>query len=432
MIVGIFALLLGLMLLGVPIAISLALTAAALMYWMGGSDLLIMLSQRMYAATTSFPLLAIPFFILAGNLMNTGGMTRRIFAVAQLIVGRVHGGLGHVNVLASMIFAGMSGSAVADAVGLGTVQIEAMKRAGYSARFAAAISAVSSTIGPILPPSIPLVIYGSLAGVSIGALFLAGIVPGVLMGVALMIAIALLARRKGLPRAEGRPDLREGAATLADALPALVMPVLIVGAILGGFATPTEASVLASLYALVLGLLVYRELRLADLPGVFWRTGRETVQVLFIIAGAGALGWVLVQQQVPNAVIEAVLGLTSTPWVILLLVNLILLVLGCFIESIAVMIIAYPILLPLMREIGVTPEHFGVIMVLNLMIGLLTPPVGICLYAISSISRVPVAQLVAEMWPYVLALLVVLGIVTYVPAVTLWLPQLFGFVAVPA
>ena len=423
---SIFGGLIGLMAIGVPIAISLALTAIATMYWMGGTNLLIMLSQRMYASTISFPLLAIPFFILAGNLMNTGGVTHRIFAVAQLLVGRIPGGLGHVNVLASMIFAGMSGSAVADAVALGTIEIEAMRRAGYTTRFAAAITAVSSTIGPIIPPSIPFVIYGALANVSVGALFLAGIIPGFLMGLALMIAIAIMARRRSFPRSQARPPLRDAVLILRGALPALAMPVLVVGGILTGLFTPTEASVIASLYALVLGTLVYRELHLSDLPEIFWATGKETVQVLIIIAGAGALGWVMVQQRIPNTIISAILDFSTTPWIVLLVVNAVLLVLGCFMESIAIMLITSPIFLPLMAKIGVDPVHFGVIMVLNLMIGLLTPPVGLCLYAISSISQEPMGALVWEMWPYILALLVVLGVVTFVPAASIWLPHQFG------
>ena len=423
----IFGLLIAFMLIGVPIAISLALTAIAVMWWQGGDGLLVMLAQRMYAATTSFPLLAIPFFILAGNLMNTGGMTYRIFAVAQLVVGQLRGGLAHVNVVASMIFAGMSGSAVADAVGLGTIEIPAMEKAGYRKRFAAALTAVSSTIGPIIPPSIPFVIYGAIANVSIGALFLAGVIPGLLMGGALMIAIALLARKGEMPRSAARPPLAISLRIVLDALPALLTPLLVVGGILTGIVTPTEASVLATLYAMALGLFYYKELKFADLGEIFWISGRETIQVLIIIAGAGALGWVLVQQQIPNAIIQGILAITTSPWLILLLVNVILLILGCFMETIAIMLIVTPIFLPLMLKIGVSPEHFGVMMVLNLMIGLLTPPVGLCLYAIASISRVPMGELFREMIPYIVALLVVLGLVTFVPELSTWLPRVFGF-----
>ena len=427
LVLTVFSVLVLLMLLGVPIALSLGLTAIGTMYWMGGSDLLIMFGQRAYFGTTSFPLLAVPFFILAGNLMNTGGITQRIFGVAQLCVGRIHGGLGHVNVIASMIFAGMSGSAVADAAGLGLVEIEAMRKAGYHDRFSAAITAVSSTIGPIIPPSIPFVIYGSLTNVSVGDLFLGGIIPGVLMGFALMVVIALEARRKNLPRMTTRPSGRKAVRVFFGALPALIMPIFIVGGILSGMFTPTEAAVVASLYAVFLGLVFYRELRVADLPGVLWDSIKQTVQVMFIIAAAAPFGWVLIQQQIPNAIINGILGISTTPWVILLMVNLILLVLGMFIEGIAIMIITFPIFLPLIQQIKVDPTHFGVIVVLNLMIGLVTPPVGMCLYAVSAISGVDMWEMFAEMWPYVVALIVVLGVVTYVPDVVMLLPRTIGF-----
>jgi C4-dicarboxylate transporter DctM subunit len=424
---AVFGSLVLLMLLGVPIALSLGLTAIGTMYWMGGPDLLIMFGQRAYFGTASFPLLAIPFFILAGNLMNTSGITQRIFGVAQLCVGRLHGGLGHVNVIASMIFAGMSGSAVADAAGLGVVEIRAMTRAGYSTRFAAAITAVSSTIGPIIPPSIPFVIYGSLMNVSVGDLFLAGIIPGLLMGAALMAVIAVVARRQNLPRLLERPSGREALRLVGSALPALFMPLFIVGGILTGWFTPTEAAVAASIYAMFLGIVLYRELRWADLPAVLWDSARQTVQVMFIIAAASPFGWVLIQQQIPNAIINAILHISSTPWVILLMVNCILLVLGMFIEGIAIMIITFPIFMPLIQQVHIDPTHFGVIVVLNLMIGLVTPPVGMCLYAVSAISNVSMGELFAEMWPYVVALVVVLLVVTYAPDLVMYLPRTFGF-----
>ena len=427
LVLAVFGVLVLLMLLGVPIALSLGLTAIGIMYWMGGTDLLIMFGQRAYFGTASFPLLAVPFFILAGNLMNTGGITQRIFGVAQLCVGRIHGGLGHVNVIASMIFAGMSGSAVADAAGLGVVEIRAMTKAGYTARFSAAVTAVSSTIGPIIPPSIPFVIYGSLTNVSVGDLFLAGIIPGLLMGVALMAIIALVAKRRNLPRMADRPSGREALRVLAGALPALVMPPLIVGGILSGWFTPTEAAVAASIYAMFLGLVYYRELRLADLPTVLWDSAKQTVQVMFIIAAAAPFGWVLIQQQIPNAIINTILGISSTPWVVLLMVNVILLIMGMFIEGIAIMIITFPIFMPLIQQIHVDPTHFGVIVVLNLMIGLVTPPVGMCLYAVSAISNVDMWEMFAEMWPYVVALVVVLLVVTYAPDLVMYLPRTFGF-----
>ncbi len=417
----------ALILLGVPIAVSLGVVAIGTMWAAVGPELLPIFIQRLYAGTTSFPLLAIPFFILAGNLMNTGGMTWRIFDVAQLIVGRIRGGLGHVNVLASVLFAGMSGSAVADAAGLGMVEIKAMRKAGYSPRFAATLTAVSSTIGPIIPPSSPFVIYGSLANVSVGALFLAGIVPGMLMAVGLMAVVALVAKRQNLPMGEARPPLPIAWRIVAAAAPALAMPPLVLGGILGGFFTPTEAAVVAAAYAFLLGTVLYRELSFAALPDILWDTCRQTAQVMFIIAAAAPFGWVLIQQQIPNAMLAAILGLSREPWVVLLIINVALLVLGMFIEGIAILIIAFPVLLPIITTIGVDPVHFGVIIVLNLMIGLVTPPVGLCLYVVSSVSDVPLTEISAEIWPYLLALIVVLGIITFVPELSLFLPNVLGY-----
>ena len=414
-------------LVGVPIAGGLALVAAGTMLLTTGPDLLIIFVQRAYAATTSFPLLAIPFFILAGNLMNVGGTTERIFAVANLMVGRIRGGLAHVNVIGSMIFAGMSGSAVAEAAGLGVIEIRAMVKEGYTARYSATISAVSATIGPIIPPSIPFVIYGSLANVSVGALFLAGIVPGLLMGLGLMGAIAIAAKRLDLPRSAGWPAARVALNTVLRAAPALALPPVILAVIFTGVATPTEAAVVAAAFAFALGRFVYRELTLADFWQTLWESGRQTAQVMLIIAMSAPFGWVLIQQQVPNAILQSLMSLSSQPWVILLIVNAVLLVLGMFLEAIAILIIAYPILSPVMAAIGVDPVHFGVVMVLNLMIGLVTPPVGLCLYVVSGIAKVPIAEIMRELAPYLLALIGVLLLVTYVPALSLWLPHLLGY-----
>jgi tripartite ATP-independent transporter DctM subunit len=413
-------------LLGFPIAGALALVSIGVMWFTSGPDLLLIFIQRAYATTTSFPLLAIPFFILAGNLMNVGGTTERIFEVAKLMVGRVQGGLAHVNVLGSMIFAGMSGSAVADAAGLGVIEIRAMVKEGYQARYAATISAVSATIGPLIPPSIPFVIFASLANVSVGGLFLAGVVPGLLVGAGLMISIALTARRRQLPRSAGRPSWREARGTLAHALPALSLPPLILGAIFSGVVTPTEAAVLAAAAAYVIGAFVYKELSIAQLMQTLWESGRQTVQVMFIIAMSAPFGWVLVQQQVPNSILQSLLALSTEPVVILLIVNVVLLFLGMFLETVAIMIVAYPILAPVMASIGVDPIQFGVILVVNMMIGLVTPPVGLCLFVVAGIAKVPISEVVKELAPYLAALLVVLALVTYVPAVSLALPTWFG------
>ena len=376
---------------------------------------------------TSFSLLAIPFFILAGNLMNTGGMTTRIFSTALVVVGRVRGGLGHVNVVASMLFSGMSGSAVADAAGLGLVEVRAMRDAGYTPSFAAAITAASSTIGPVVPPSIPFVIYGSIANVSVGALFLAGIIPGIVMGLATMVVIAATARRKNLPVLTERPDFGESVSTIANALPALAMPVFVVGGLVFGWVTPTEAAVLAAFYAAFIGMFVYRELRLQDLPEILWTSGCQAIQVMFIMAAAAPFSWVLIQQQIPNAVVDGMLSIASDPWAILLMINLILLVLGMFIEGIAVMVITMPMLLPAAIQLGVDPLHFGVIVVLNLMIGLITPPVGLCLYAVSQVAEVDLISIVREIWPYLISLFVVLLLVTFIPSLAMWVPTALGF-----
>ena len=414
-------------LLGFPIAGALGLIAAVIMIATSGTDLLLIFIQRTYAATTSFPLLAIPFFILAGNLMNVGGTTERIFEVAKLLVGRVRGGLAYVNVIGSMIFAGMSGSAVADAAGLGVIEIRAMIKEGYKAKFAATISAVSATIGPIIPPSIPFVIYGSLANVSVGALFLAGIIPGLLMGIGLMVAIGLQAKKLNLPVSEGVKFGSEALNTFFKAIPALALPPLILIAIFSGVVTPTEAAVLATADAFLLGQFVYRELTWKALIDTVWESGKQTAQVLFIIAMSAPFGWVLIQQQVPNQILKALMTLSADPIMILLIINLILLFLGMFLETIAIMIITYPILAPVIAAIGIDPIHFGVIMVVNMMIGLVTPPVGLCLFVVSGIAKVPIADIVGELAPYLLAMVLVLGLVTYVPSFSMWLPQLFGF-----
>ncbi|MEH6717516.1 MAG: TRAP transporter large permease [Aurantimonas endophytica] len=412
---------------GIPIAVALGLVAAVTMVVTIGPDLLFIFIQRTYAGTTSFPLLAIPFFVLAGNLMNIGGTTERIFAVAQLLIGRIRGGLAYVNVLGSLIFAGMSGSAVADAAGLGVIQQRAMENAGFKARYAATITAVSSTIGPIVPPSIPFVIYGSLANISVGALFLAGILPGLVMALSLMIIIAVSASYLNLPRGERPPPFAVAARTVLVALPALMLPPMILIVIFTGIATPTEAAVVAAAIAFGLGRWVYRELTYADVVKVVWESARQTAQVMFIIALSAPFSWVLIQQQIPNAILQALLGISSETWVVLLIINVVLLILGMFIEGIALMIIAYPVLMPVVLSLGIDPIHFGVILVLNLMIGLVTPPVGLCLYVVAGVAKVPIAEITREIWPYLLGLIASLLLITFVPAISLWLPNYFGY-----
>ena len=423
MTLAVFGVLVVLMLLGLPIAVSMALTSILTFVALGEPNLLSMVPQRMYAGTTGFPLLAIPFFILAGNLMNTGGMTQRLVRFAQCLIGHIRGGLGHVTVVTNMIMAGMSGSAVADATGTGSVLIPAMERAGYPRKFSAALVGAASTIGPVIPPSIPFVIFGSMTGTSVGRLFLGGFLPGVLMGIFLMVTVAIIAKRRGYPR-EQRATLRELFVSSVQAAPAWGAPMIIIGGILAGMFTPTEAAAVASLYALILGMLVYREIRVSDLPRILWETLRNTVQVMFIISAASVFGWLLIQQRIPTTIVEGLMALTGRRWVVLLIVNAILLMLGCFMEGIAIMLLTIPVFMPLVARVGVDPVHFGVMMTLNLMIGLLTPPVGMCLYAVSSISQVPLWPLARELWPYIVALTVCLILITYVPGLVLWVPNL--------
>ncbi len=419
----IFSALIGLILLGAPVVVAMALTAITTFVIMGKAEILTMVAQRMYASTTSFTLLAIPFFILAGNLMNTGGITERLFRFARALVGHIWGGLGQVNVIASMIFSGMSGAAVADAAGLGMIEMKAMKDNGYDWRFSAAITAASSTIGPVIPPSIPLVIYGYLTEVSVGRLFLAGVIPGLLMGLALMIAVYMISRHRKYPR-DKRAPLKEILSSGRDAFLPLLTPVLIVGGILSGQFTPTEASVIACIYALGLGLFVYRSIRIRDLPSIFWDTLTHTIRILFIIAAAGFFGWLLILQRIPAEVIHSLATLSENPSVVMMIIIFILLVFGCFLEGIAVLLITIPIFHKLIVHFSIDPVQFGVVMTLASMIGLLTPPVGMCLYAVSSITKLSIGELTKEMWPYLLGIFLVLLVVAFIPQVTLWLPNL--------
>ncbi len=421
---AIFTVLVLFILLGLPIAVAMGLTAVLAIALLGDPVMLQVISQRIYSGTTSFTLLAIPFFILAGNLMNTGGMTERIFRFAHALVGHMRGGLGQVNVVGSMVFAGMSGSALADAMGLGSIEVKAMQARGYETRFAAAVSAASATVGPVIPPSVPLVLFGSMTATSVGALFLGGVVPGLLMGFAMMAVVAFVAHRRNYPR-EPWGGFRDALQGLVDGLLALITPGIIMGGILGGFFTPTEAAVVACLYAFTLGFFVYRELKVADLPALLLDTARQTAQVMWIVGAAALFGWVLIYLRVPDAIIAWLTSFSSNKWVILTLINLILLFLGCFMEGLAIMLLTVPIFFPIVVKIGIDPVHFGVMMTLNLMVGLITPPVGMVLYAMSSIAKVSIADLTMELWPFLISIVTVLVLITYAPAMVTFLPSLF-------
>jgi C4-dicarboxylate transporter DctM subunit len=418
----IFALLLVLIMINIPIAVAMGLTAVIFFIGLGNASLLTMLPQRMYASTTGFTLLAIPFFILAGNLMNSGGITNRIFRFAKAVIGHVPGGLGQVCVIANVIFSGMSGSALADAAGLGQILHKAMVDNGFKPKFSAALVASAATIGPVIPPSIPFVLYGALTGVSVGKLFLAGFIPGGLMAVAIMTAIGFLAKRHNLPR-EKRADANEVLTSIKVALLPLLTPVIIIGGILSGFFTPTEAAVIASLYALFLGFL-YRDITLKDLPRVFWQSIKQTVSLLFIISAAGFFGWLTIHQKIPDQIILSLTNMSASPSGVVAMVIIVVLILGCFLEGNAIFIITIPIFLPIVQKFGIDPVNFGVVMTLLIMIGNLTPPVGMCLFAVSSFSKVSIGTLAREVWPYLVGIFMVTVLIAYVPQIATFLPNI--------
>ena len=417
-----FAALFTLLVMGVPIAISLA--GSCLLYvLLTGRVPDVVVMHRMINGVDSFPLLAIPFFILAGNLMNNGGITVRIFDFAKALMGWMRGGLGHVNVGASIVFSGMSGAAVADAGGLGTIEIKAMKDAGYDEEFSVGITAASSTIGPIIPPSLPMVIYGVMASVSVGQLFVAGLVPGLLMGLVLMAMITIISRRRGYTR-DAVFSLPVLGHTFKRAFLSLLTPVIIVGGIMTGAFTPTEAAIAAVVYALVLGGVVYRSLTWRRLLKVSMETIETTAVILLIVAGASIFAWILTSNQVTQHVVTLLGPFADNPIATLIIINLVLIVVGCFMETIAAITILVPVLLPVAVTAGVDPVHFGVIMVLNLMIGLLTPPVGMVLYVLSRVSGISFEKCMRGTLPFLVPLIIALLLVTFIPAISLWLPTL--------
>ncbi len=422
-IIWLFVMLFGMLLFGVPVAVALAGSSAIFIFF-NGSPPPMVVAHRMINGVDSFPLLAVPFFILAGNLMNTSGITERIFGFALALVGWMRGGLGHVNVGASVIFAGMSGAAVADAGGLGAIEIKAMRDAKYDAKFAVGITAASSTIGPIIPPSLPMVIYGVVAGASIGQLFVAGLIPGLLMAVSLMLMIAVMARRRGFGR-DQEFDWSVLFTTFRRAFLSLLTPLIIVGGILSGAFTPTEAAVAACAWALFLGLVVYRTLTVRRFLRVSFDTIETTAVVLLVVGAASIFAWILTSNRVPEHFAAGLLAISDRPWLILLLINLILLLVGCFMETVAAITIMVPVLLPIAVTLGIDPVHFGVIMVLNLMLGLLTPPVGMVLYVLSRVAKIRFEDCVVGTAPFLIPLVLVLMLITFVPAVTMWLPTLF-------
>ena len=412
-----------LMLAGVPVA--LAMIVASLAYVMiSGTVPDFVVIHRMYGGIDSFPLLAVPFFILAGNLMNSAGITNRIYNFALALVGWLKGGLGHVNIVGSMIFAGMSGTAIADAAGLGTIEIKAMKDHGYPIDFSVGVTAASATLGPIIPPSLPFVIYGMMAGVSIGQLFLAGVIPGIVMGLFMMATVTWYAHRRHYGRDTAFSWLAL-VSTFADAFLALMTPVILLGGMTVGIFTPTEGAIIASAYALALGLLWYRTIDLKLLVKISMDTIETTATVLLIVAAASIFGWLLTVTRVTDAVAAWVLAFTQTPWVFLLLANILMLFIGCFLEPVAAITLLVPILIPICKTLGIDLVHFGLVMVLNLMIGLLHPPLGTVLFVLSRTARLSVERTTMAILPWLVPLLAALIVCTYVPEIVLWLPRRF-------
>ena len=413
-----------LLLLALEFPVAFAMTGASAVYILLQGDIpLVVMAQRVTVGVDSFVLLAIPFFFLAGELMNQGGITQRLMNLAQALVGGIRGGLGHVTVVTNMIMAGMSGSSVADATGTGAVLIPAMERAGYPRVFSAALVGAASTIGPVIPPSIPFVIYGGITGISVGRLFLGGVVPGLLMGLFMMGAVYWVAQRRGY-RAEGWLTLPEALRSIWRAIPVMLFPVIILGGIFGGIVTPTEAAVIAVVYAVFLALLVYRELTPRRLFRVLTTVAANTAKITFIIASASLYGWLLAREGVPQLFTNLFLSISREPWAILLMLNVLLVLLGCLMETTALLVILTPVLMDLITQVGIDPVHFGVVFTLNLMIGLLTPPVGMTLYVMVSLAEVSVGEFTRECAIFMLALLVVLILITYIPGLVTFLPQL--------
>ncbi|TQM13383.1 TRAP transporter large permease [Pseudonocardia kunmingensis] len=413
-----------LLLLGVPLGFSMLLSSILYILTTGTLPLELV-PQRVFQGLNHFTWLAIPLFLLAGELMNAGGITGRLVTFVQSAIGQFRGGLAYVTVVTNVGMAGISGSALADAAGTGSVLIRSMQRAGYTTRFSTAVVAASSTVGPVIPPSIPFILYATLAGVSVSQMFAAGAVPGIAMALFFMVVIAMLARRNGFPK-ERRRSWRERAQAFRDAFFALVMPVIILGGILSGVFTATEAAGVAVLYALVVSIAIYRELDVRQLPGILLTSAKNSAVILFAIGAAGLFAWLMTYSQVAGQLATVIGAMTDSPTVVLLLVSLLLLFLGLFIEATPLIIILTPVLLPVVTALGVDPVHFGLVMVLVLMIGLVTPPVGMVLFITAGIGRTNVIEVARGCVPFMAAMIAVVILAVVFPSWVMWLPGLLA------
>ena len=413
----------GLLVVAAPIIVALGGCSLAYALFSGNMPITTLI-QTVFGGLASFPLLAIPLFMLAGNLMNEGGITPDLVRFARLLLGHIHGGLGHATILTCAIFAAISGSAVATAAAVGMVMIPAMKKAGYDEGVGAALTSSAACMGPIIPPSIPFIIYGVTANVSIGALFLGGVFPGLLLGAALMVYMSCVARTHGYPR-DPKPSFREVGAAAWTALPALFMPVLIMGGILTGMFTPTEAAGVAAVYAALVGAFIYRRLNFTNLPKILLTAGLESGMVMLLIAMSEPFAWIVAVDQIPQLLIDWISALTTSPWLILLLINIFLLILGIPMETAPALVIVTPVLAPIAAAVGIDPVHLGIVVCLNLVLGLITPPVGAVLFVVCGIANVSLSRLSRAIWQPFLVCMVVLAIVTYIPWISTFLPKLF-------
>ncbi|MFC7703571.1 TRAP transporter large permease [Plastorhodobacter daqingensis] len=416
-----------LLLLGVPVAFALAIAAFAALS-LASSYPKIVIVKEMFSGIDSFPLLAVPFFILAAELMTGGAMTHILLRFAAQFVGHLRGGLGYANVMSSTMFAGISGSALADAAGPGAMMIRMMEKGGYPRAYAGALTAASSVVGPIIPPSIIMILYAMQdQRVSVVALFMAGLLPGLCIALAMLATNWWVCRARGYRGDEPRPPVAEMLRTTLHALPALFLIVLIIGGIRGGIFTPTEASVIAVFYALICGMFIYRSLRLRDLPAILLRAALTSTAVLLILAAARAFAWILIIESVPQSLAATIVDWNLSPILFLLAVNLLLLAFGLFLDPLPGVMILVPILAPIAFSLGIDPIHFAIVVIVNLTIGLTTPPVGSLLFVVASAVRLRPSELMREMPPFLVAHLAVLALLTFVPAVSTWLPRISGF-----
>ncbi len=415
----------SLLAIGVPIAFVLGVASLLFFAFEGGS--LIIFPQRMFVGINNSVLMCIPFFILAGNIMNAGGITKEIMEFAKCLVGWIRGSLGMVSIVASMIFAGITGSAQADAAAIGSVLLPAMKEEGYDEDFSAALVTAAGVIGPIIPPSIMFIIYGVVGGVSIGALFAGGLIPGVIIGLSLMIITYYYARKRKYPKSELQ-SARNILVAFLKAIPALMMPVIIVGSILSGIATATEAAAVSVLYSLIVGFFVYRKLRLSDLPKIIMESANLTTSIMIIISTAMIFAWLLTYANVPRLLTSYLLSISSNKFLFLFFVNILFLFIGTWMDPTAAMIVFVPVLLPSANAFGIDPIHFGLVVAINLVVGLATPPIGYLLYTMVIISGVKVEKLSRALLPFLIIEVLVLFLVTYVPWFGLVLPRYFGYV----